>query len=144
LAVSNCGAYAASVEEAVMLQLEALLRERLSSDLHAAMKTRDAVRVASVRSLLGALDNAGAVEPARAGSDVPRSAARNRAAEQPRRELSEGDLAKVLARELGERCTAVMHLEKHACHEEAERVRAEIKVLSDYVSYFETVRVAQK
>jgi uncharacterized protein len=105
------------------------LRARLAPDLHAAIKARDGPRVAALRSLIAALDNATAVE---LGS--PRGQRLGDSAEVPRKWLSDEDVRTVLAREMDERRDAALALEKHGCYEEAALVRAELEIIEGYAA----------
>jgi len=92
------------------------------------MKARDASRVAALRSLAAALDNATAVP-------MPSRILPNENLEVPRKALSLEDVRAVLLREIAERRDAVFTLRAHACFEEAAAVEAEIEVLERYVDW---------
>jgi uncharacterized protein YqeY len=101
-----------------------------------AMKARDPVAVAALRSALAALDNAEAVDPAQApaagpvGGTVAKSLAGLGAGEVPRRTLTEGEEAGVLAAELHDRQAAADDYERLGEPERAARLRAEAEVLA--------------
>src|SRR5438477_1819566 len=78
------------------------LRARLETDLRAAMRERNKTAVAALRTLIGALDNAGAVPPGPAWPPVV-----NKRADVPRRELSEADVDEILRKEEAELARAV-------------------------------------
>jgi uncharacterized protein len=124
-----------------MLEAEQRLRGRLNEDLRAAMKARDAVRVAAVRSLIAALDNASAVALTDAEAAAVRRLAESSgsrsppgAFDVPRRVLSEEDMLRVFAIERAERHSAAHSLEKHGCYEEAVLVRTELEIIEAYLA----------
>ncbi|MET8426023.1 hypothetical protein [Nocardia sp. NPDC004860] len=83
------------------------LRERLRAALPVAMKARDRNATAALRSALGAIDNAEAVD----GSDVRAGAIESSAvglgaAERARRDLTESDIAGIVRAEIDDRLTA--------------------------------------
>ena len=100
------------------------LRRRLADDLRAAMKARDAVAVATLRALLSAIDNAGAVTETKAHVPVV-----GLSGDVPRRELTRADLARVLAAEAAEREAAARDYEQRGLQEAAERLRAELAII---------------
>jgi uncharacterized protein len=108
-------------------RVEERVRARIAEDLRAAMKARNVPRVAALRSLAAALDNATAVP-------MPLRARPNENSEVPRRSLSPEDVRAVLMREITERREAAFTLREHARLEEAHAVEAEIAVLEQYRS----------
>lgn len=83
------------------------LRARLRAALPVAMKARDRSATAALRSALGAIDNAEAVD----GSGIRAGAIENSAvglgtAERARRHLTESDIAAIVRTEIDERRTA--------------------------------------
>lgn len=91
------------------------------------MRARDASRVAALRSLAAALDNATAVP-------MPSRILPNESHEAPRKALSLEDVRAVLTREIAERRDAAFTLTAHACFEEAAAIEAEIEVLEQYAA----------
>lgn len=110
------------------------LRQRLRDALTGAIKTRDKVAVAVLRSTLAAIDNAEAVER-------PQSADRQPAIEQlqigvgtteaARRELTEAQIERIVRAELAERESAARNYQRVGRIEHAERLRGEIRVLTE-------------
>jgi len=103
------------------------------------MEARDSVAVAALRSALAALDNAEAVDAARApqpsaGHPRPGGTVRGlRAAEVERRSLSAAEMEELVRAEVTER-HAVARDYEHAGHRtHAERLRSEATVLSSYL-----------
>ncbi|MFL6169383.1 MAG: hypothetical protein ACJ711_06905 [Ornithinibacter sp.] len=107
------------------------LRERMGVALTAAIKARDRVSVAALRSALSRVANAeavpvdsmpaaGAVEQARLGAG---------AADAPRRELTEADVRLVVGAEVAEHDRAAQHLLAVGRPDDAARVTAEADVL---------------
>ena len=105
------------------------LAEQLKRDLHAAMKAREPVRVATLRTLISALDNATAVEVDRAL--VPME---GHTPDVPRREVSEDEQLAILRTEAAGRQRAAAHYEELGKADEAARLRAELAVITEYVA----------
>jgi uncharacterized protein len=108
--------------------IEEELRARLAADLRAALKARAGVRVAALRSLIAALDNASAVDPGTVRQPAPFA----RSAEVPRRELSAPEVAALLDGELAERQAAAAKLRSLGRAEAAERALAEAQVIAEH------------
>lgn len=104
------------------------IRDRLRADLVAAMKARRIADVAVLRTVLAAIDNAGAVE---AGPVWPPVV--NRSADVPRRELTEDDVRAIVAREIAERHDAAAEYRRLGRGDEAERLTAEAELLAPYL-----------
>jgi uncharacterized protein YqeY len=107
---------------------EERLRARIGQELRVAMKARNASRVAALRSLAAALDNATAVP-------MPSRIVPNERLEVPRKALSLEDVRAVLMREIRERRDAASTLKAHACFDEATAVEAKIEVLEQYIDW---------
>ncbi|HET6967261.1 MAG TPA: hypothetical protein VFI44_03235 [Ornithinibacter sp.] len=107
------------------------LRDRMSSALPAAMRARDRVAVAALRSALAAVANAEAVHI----DTVPRAGAIERAqvgagaADAPRLDLSEDDVRAVVEAEVAEHDRDARHLADVGRPDEATAVRAQADVL---------------
>ena len=107
------------------------VRERLSAALPAAIKARDRVAVAALRSALAAVANAEAVPV----DSVPRAGALEEAAsgagaaDAPRRDLTEHDVRALVAGEVLDRDRAAAELAELGRHEDAARLTAEADVL---------------
>lgn len=108
------------------------LRERMRAALTVAMKSRDRQAITALRSTLGAIDNAEAVDVAehRAGS-VEGSAAGLGVAEVARRELTEGDIEQIVRAEIAERHTVAEEYDGHGRAEHAADLRAQAEALTD-------------
>lgn len=116
---------------------DAPLRQRLRDALTDAIKGRDKLAAAALRSALAAIDNAEAVER-------PASADRGQAVEQvrigagstevARRELTEEQIEQVVRGELAERETAARDYQRAGRLEHAERLRGEIRVLTEQLA----------
>lgn len=113
------------------------LRARLRSGLTAAMKARDQVAVAALRTTLGAIDNA---ETVSAPSTVDASLAIEQtpvgvgAADVARRVLTEDDIAGILRDAVTEREQAADGYDRAGRPDRAQRLRAEATVLFTYLS----------
>jgi uncharacterized protein len=110
------------------------MEERLRAGLRQAMRDRDAVATAALRSALGTLGNATAVPapaPTSLGdSHFAGSAVGVGAAEAPRRVLSPAESVAVVRTEIAERLTAAS---AYGPGPAADRLRAEAAVLSSYL-----------
>ncbi len=104
------------------------VREQLKAELLKAMKARDTIAVATIRTMLGAIDNAEAVP-------LPQGLvfAIDGSAEVPRRLLTEEDIRAILTREREERRRAHAHYSALGLVEETERVRKEAAVFDRYL-----------
>ncbi|HEY6745351.1 MAG TPA: hypothetical protein VI357_06485 [Mycobacteriales bacterium] len=110
------------------------MEERLRAGLRAAMRERDPVATAALRSVLGALGNATAVPspPSTATGDqhFAGSAVGLGAAEAARRVLTPEEEAAVVRAEIAERLAAAA---EYGSGPAADRLRAEAAVLSSYL-----------
>ena len=111
----------------------AALRGRLRAALPAAMKARDQVAVAALRSALAALDNAEAVDPSTGPGSDPLGVVGLGAGEVARRELSEAEVEDLVRGELDERLAAAEVYEARGLGAEARRLRAEAAVLAAHL-----------
>lgn len=113
------------------------MRDTLRADLTTAIKARDRVAVAALRSVLSAIDNAEAVpltsERAAGSQHVAGAVAGLGAAEAERRELTDDDMRSIIETELGERTAAATEYERLDRTDQAERLRAEAAILSRYL-----------
>ena len=111
---------------------------RLRADLTAALKARDPVTVAALRSALTALDNAGAVEvpasKAEGTEHVAGAAAGVGATEVARRELSEDDVRTILRSQVDELSRAAGEYGRMERDDIAQRLRSEAGVLAGYLA----------
>jgi uncharacterized protein len=104
------------------------IRDQLKADLIKAMKARDKIAVATIRTMLGAIDNAEAVP-------LPQGLvfAMDGSAEVPRRLLTEEDIRAILTREWEERRRAHANYQALGLVEETERVLGEVAVFDQYL-----------
>lgn len=104
------------------------VREQLKADLLKAMKARDKIAVVTIRTMLGAIDNAEAVP-------LPQGLvfAMDGSAEVPRRLLTEEDIRAILTRERDERRRAHAQYEALGLVTETERVKGEVAVFDRYL-----------
>lgn len=114
------------------------LRARLRADLVAAMKARRPEVVSALRTALGAVDNAEAVDP----PAVPATAASEHVAgahaglgtaEARRRDLSLDDVRTILRAQVTERRTEAVTYDDHGRHDAADRLRREADALEPYL-----------
>lgn len=104
----------------------AAFRERLRDNLKTAMRARNDAEVRLLRGLGAAIDNAGAVP---LGDEELRQFAHGETA---RRELTDGDIAELLARECSERLEAAAEFDGLGQTAEAERLRREAELIASY------------
>jgi uncharacterized protein YqeY len=115
------------------------VRERMRLDLRTALRARDAAAVAALRSALGALDNAEAVDPSAVAAPELGTAPTAGAAlgvgatEAARRVLDDADVARLLQAEIDEREQAAATFERAGRPDQAERLRGEAGVLAAYL-----------
>lgn len=116
------------------------MRSELRRDLAAAIRTRDAVAVAALRTALAAIENAEAVRPddaelaAPGPSPVAGSVLGLGAGEAPRRELTAAEVVRIVRAEVAERVAAAGEYERCGHSARADRLRAEAAVLSRYLA----------
>ena len=105
------------------------LPTRLRTDLLKAMKERDTAATTTLRSLLGAFDNASAVPMTT--EHVP---VYGRSGDVPRKVVTERDYQEILQREALARQTAALEFERLGCGEAASRLEAELSIILRYVA----------
>lgn len=115
------------------------LRGRLRAALPAAMKQRDAVAVAALRSALAAIDNAEAVDadqapPPVAHAQFAGTVAGLRAGEVERRRLSGQETFDIVRKEVADRETAARDYDRAGEAARADRLRAEAAVLTAHLA----------
>ncbi len=112
------------------------IRGRLADALPQALRERDAIAVAAIRSAIAAIENAAAVEPTQAagtGSEyLAGSVAGLGAAEAPRRELSEPDLFAIVLAEATDREAEADDYRRIGQHQAADRLIAEAAYLREF------------
>jgi uncharacterized protein YqeY len=115
------------------------LRQRLREALPAAMKARDRLVVAALRSTLAAIDNAEAVDRAVSADErlaIERTLVGVGAAEARRRVLTETDVEQIVRAEVAERTAAARDYDRAGRAEPAEQLRREAAVLSAHLAAF--------
>lgn len=115
------------------------MRTELRRDLMSALKARDRVAVAALRSGLAAIENAEAT-PVDAtalntvdNEHVAGAVVGVGAGEGERRHLTEDDLQAIIEAEVRERSDAAGEYEQSGHHDAARRLRSEAEVLSGYL-----------
>jgi uncharacterized protein YqeY len=115
------------------------LERTLRAALVPAMRAKDTVAVAALRSALAAIANAEAVDPSVAPVEVRTAASSEHVAaalvglgagEVARRQLSDDDVRRIVVDEVTSRETDAGTLERHGATERAGTLRAEAAVLS--------------
>lgn len=113
------------------------MRTTMRQDLTTALKARDRVAIAALRSALAAMDNAEAVHatdlPATTSEHVAGAAVGLGAAEAERRHLTDADLRAVVAKEIEDRTTAAKTYADAGREDAAQQLRAEADVLARYL-----------
>lgn len=104
-------------------------KDRLKTDLTAAMKARDTVRVKTVRSLLSTIDNAGAI-PVDPGPYEPKVGLSQ---DVPRREVSEGEIADRLRAERDDLLRAADEMRLHGQVERAGELESRAGIVAEYL-----------
>ncbi|MFI5783026.1 hypothetical protein [Nocardia sp. NPDC051570] len=111
------------------------LRARLRAALSVAMKRRDRVAAAALRSALGAIDNAEAVDAAEVNAGaIETSAVGLGVAEARRRELTESDIERIVRAEADERVTVAKEYDSLGRADRADQLRAEAAALIAHLS----------
>jgi uncharacterized protein YqeY len=116
------------------------MRVRLQADLRDAMKRRDATAVSTLRCLIAAIDNAGAVEAPEEYAAASRDWSKGShhvitgagPTEVARRTLTVDDVDALLRREWQARETAAATLERHG--RDAGAPRAEMSIVARYLN----------
>lgn len=103
------------------------LLARMKADLTASMKARDHVRVATLRTMIAALDNAGAV-----AVDTHHVPLTGLTPDVPRRELSDQEQLAILRGEADSRRAAIVRYAQLGQDEVAARLQLELAILADY------------
>ena len=120
------------------------LRQRLRTALDQARKARDLTAVAALRSTLGSIDNAEAVDPASApaaSSEVVAGAVDGLGAtEATRRSLSEADITSIVEAEIAERLDAAATYDGAGRPDRAGALRAETAVLTAVLQHSDARR----
>jgi uncharacterized protein YqeY len=106
----------------------ASLRARLATDLRAAMKARAAPSVTTLRCLVAALDNAGAVEQTHAPVPVF-----GRSGDVPRKSLTQDELVTLLRHEIAARRAAAVEYQRLGRPDDAARLQAELILIARYL-----------
>jgi uncharacterized protein YqeY len=104
----------------------ARLRDRLRAALRVALRERDPIATAAIRSAVSAIDNAEAVDQPHA----PHARLGVGVGDVARRELSANEIVEILQAEIVERDSAAAEYERTGRAERATRLRAEAAALS--------------
>ena len=111
------------------------MHDTMRTALKDALKARDDIAVSALRSAIGALDNASAVEAALPAADhahIAGTAGGLGAGEVARAELTHVQAREVVAREIAERRSAAIAYDGLGRAETAARLRAEADVLAAF------------
>ena len=97
-----------------------VLEQRIKADLRRALRARDRAVVAALSAAVGAIDKAGSV----ALLEDSRTKVAGKAADVPRRELTEEEVAEIVRREVDELDAGITAAERHGRAERAGELRA--------------------
>jgi uncharacterized protein YqeY len=113
--------------------------DRMRADLLEAMKRKDSVAVSALRAAMAAIANAEAVPvdgiPTSLSGDAHFAGSQSglAAAEAPRRDLGPEEIELIVRAEITDREKAAGQYAAHGRHDDSDRLRAEIAVLTLYV-----------
>jgi uncharacterized protein len=115
----------------------AALRQRLRESLKVALRARDNIAAAAIRSAMSAVDNAEAVDVSRAPAPTGGVGGNVRlgvgSGEATRRELSTEDVIEIVRIEIRDRAAAAAEYERLGREEMARRLDAEAKALESFL-----------
>jgi uncharacterized protein YqeY len=101
----------------------------LRGDLRQFMKERDRVSARVLRTVLTAIDNAGAVPVTE--DDAPTT---DFSGERARREVTNEEMYQILESQISERKEAIGVFAENGAEDRAEELRLEVQMLADYLS----------
>jgi uncharacterized protein YqeY len=107
------------------------LREQMKADLTQAMKARQSATVATLRSVLAAIDNAEAIPVSE--SAFPVEPVPGQRHEAPRKILSVEDIHQIVQKEIDERCRASAKYATLGLQAEAARLQTAAALLATYL-----------
>lgn len=103
--------------------------KRLATDLTAAMKARDTIRVKTLRALLSTIDNAGAV-PVETGPYEPKLGLSH---DVPRREVNEGEIVDKIRAERKDLIQAADEMRRHGQAGRAAELEDRAEIVAEYL-----------
>ena len=109
------------------------MRRRLRERLQSALRARDALTAAVMRTTIAAIDNAQAVALAQPDARYQVRTFGEAGVEVPRRELAQADVDALLAAEVAQRLETAHQFERHGQGAAAARLRDEASVLERYL-----------
>lgn len=108
------------------------IREQMKADLTQAMKARDSLAVTTLRSVLGAIDNAEAIPVTEAKFPVEPVVGKSN--EAPRKILTTDDIRRILEHEVAERRAASAQYARLGQQTEAERLQKTAGLIEGYLN----------
>jgi len=105
--------------------------DSLKADLVTAMRERDRVRVSTIRSLISAIDNAGAVDIEKQGSDYPKTGLGH---DVDRRQVTEDDVTRIIVVERDDLVAARDEYRELGQTELAEEFERRVQIAEGYLS----------
>lgn len=113
------------------------IKLRLSDDLKKAMKEKDAVAMKAIRSLVAAIDNAGAVFVAAPATmsmsgGIAGATSGLGSTEVPRKELSDNDIKQIIQKEIDEMLKAIEMI-NDSTRPETGQLAEQISILKKYL-----------
>ena len=110
------------------------IREQMKLDLIVAMKAREMIAVSTLRTVLGAIDNAEAVPVT-----TPLEYSNGKTNDVPRKQLTSTDIEEILRQELDARQTAALKYQNLGKEGEAARLHQEADVIAHYLGEMQDV-----
>lgn len=109
------------------------VRDRLRADLAVALKTRDAIEISTLRTLVGAIENAEAVEvKVTTGPTAEPNVGLGH--DQPRRILTEEDLRQVIAAERADVAAAAAQYRELGLDDETTEMERRLEIVDRYLT----------
>lgn len=109
------------------------IREQMKADLTQAMKARDSLAVTTLRSVLGAIDNAEAIPVTEA--KIPVEPVIGKSNEAPRKLLTAADIRQILQHEIEDRRAASAEYARLGQPAEAERLQKAAGLIEAYLNH---------
>ena len=105
------------------------VRDRLRADLVSAMRAGDKTEMSMIRTLIGAIENAEAVEGE--GSSDPKLGLNH---DRPRKTLTDDDIVRILSSERSEAAAAAAGYKRMGLADEAEDLDQRVRIVDRYLS----------
>ncbi len=110
------------------------LKARLRADLGVAIKARDPALAKVIRTLIGAIDNAQAIDLGNAHEKYVERTFGDSSGEVPRKQLSNEDLRAIILSEIDERAVLAAQFEASGHSGRASELREETRIIEVYLT----------